>query len=133
MTSLLMGPQGAANRILSEASLSLSHTHSCHTGMTSSLPHSRFHLAAPIPVSVILTPYLPPHLPCCHTHVRLHCLPRESFSFQRGDEPTAAAVRSQACWLQLSAAHWFQQSVSILHPLEPARNHHWAKDYGKGH
>ncbi|KAI4828195.1 hypothetical protein KUCAC02_022305, partial [Chaenocephalus aceratus] len=40
---------------------------------------------------VTLTPYLPPHLPYYHTHVRLHCSSSESVSFQRGDELTAAA------------------------------------------
>lgn len=55
------------------------HTHiQKHTGMTSSPPHSRFHLAAPVPAKVfsfqsLLTPYLPPPLPTCHTHHTLHC------------------------------------------------------------
>lgn len=47
-----------------------------------------------------------------------HCLTLRGF--HQGDELTAAAMRSAASWLQPSASHWFQQSVSILHPLQLA-------------
>jgi len=108
------------------------HTHTHTHSMTSSPPHSRFHLAA-LPLCHFNTLSAPSPPLYCHTLLRLHCSSSESFSFQRRDELTAATVRLQACWLQLSASHWFQKSVSILNPLKPARSHHWAKDYGKGH
>lgn len=134
MTSLVFGPQGAANQTFSEASLSLSfqphtHTRTCHTGMTSST--ATFLGVTLLPPSRSKSP---PHLshfntlsalspsPCCHAHVGL-LLSGHRRSFQQGDERT--------CRLSLSTASWFQQSVSILRPLEAASNHHRAEDYGE--
>ncbi len=135
MTSLLMGPQGAVNRILSEASHSHKHTH-MHAD-TQVWPHHHH-----IPGFTLLLPSPPKSLPLSHFNTLSApsppLLPHPSqaplfTTRERQLSPTTAAVRSQACWLQLSASHWFQQSVSLLHPLKPARSHHWAKDYGKGH
>lgn len=94
--------------------LSLSHTHRYDLITTTSLvspccprPHQILSL------SVTLTPYLPSHLPS---------LPHPSQAPLFPIREIQLSTRSQACWLRLSAAHWFQQSVSLLHPLKPARS-----------
>lgn len=136
MTSLLMGPQGAVNQILSEASLSpslpssLPHTHT-HKNTHAELLH-RYDLTT---TTFQVSPCCPPSPSKALTHCLFstlsaltphaatplsgtHCLTLRAF--QQGDELTAAAMRSAASWLQPSASHWSQQSVSILHPLQLA-------------